>query len=453
MSGAELRPIHRSPTFLSNRLSLILSGIVGGFGEGFMLPLVVISAYVLHLTSNLLVIGSVTAIAFGLRAAGTLASTLLLRSARRRKPWVFLTHLIRAAIAGLLAWLAWREGVADNDRLQTFLTAYGVFSFISGFAAESSNTLARTASEPENRSRMFDLRSIPGAGAGVIAGIVVHQVFNEGGQTLARSFASLYVGAAAAFAASAFFVLLVSDQPGRPTRNAPMPGGTVAHSRSMSAFRRFLLARLFLAAATSADVFLIVFAVLDLGMQADFLGYCAIGYTAALGAGLLFWRLRRAAVLSRSVLQIGAVLHIVPPLLVVIIPYLQDSAYYQERVTGNAVTHWMIVAAFATLGLSSASIATGSFAFVTSISPAMSQWFANAATMILAPVTLLGIGAGWIAREWGFDTLFAASLVISLLALLACGLLPVTAVRQHQIGAGIAGPAPDRPGSSRLLIR
>lgn len=442
-----------SLTFLSNRSCLILSGVLAGFGEGFVLPLVVVSAYVLFLTSNLLVIGAVPAIAFGLRSVGTLAGSRFLQSARHRKPWVFSAHLIRAGAAALFAWIAWRVGASSDDRLATFLVTYGVFAFFSGFSSYAANAFVRMATDRENRARLFDLRTILSAAAGIFAGVVVHQLFNESGQSLGRSFALLFVAAAAAFAASAFFVLLVRESPGHMSRNPPSPGGTPFHTRSMRTFRRFVLVRALIAAAAATDAFLIVFAVLELGMQADFLGYCAIAFTAAFLAGLLLWRSLRTSVLARSVLQIGAVLRIAPPLIAIIIPYLQDSVYYQEHTSGNAFTHWMVVAAFATLGLSGASVATGGYSFVASISAAMTPWFANVTTAILAPFSLLGIGAGWVAREWGFDTLFMVGLVVSLIALLACGLLPVTAVRQSPAGAGVAGPAPSQLDATRLLIR
>ncbi|MBX3070189.1 MAG: hypothetical protein KF883_06845 [Thermomicrobiales bacterium] len=453
MAGAELRPIPKSLTILSNRTCLTLSGMLGGFGEGFMLPLVIVSAYVLHMTSNLLVIGAVPALAFGVRPIGTLIASWLLGTSKRRKPWVFSAHLIRAGAAGLIAWIAWQEGVDSSDRLRTFLITYGVFAFFSGFASFSANSLARMALAQENRNRIFDLRTILAAAAGVVAGATIHELFNDGGQSLSRSFSLLFIAAAVSFAASAFFVLLVREASGQLPRNAPSPGGTTAHGRSMQTFRRFVLVRMLVAAAATADVFLIVFAVLELGMQADFLGYCAIAFSAGLLGGLLLWRLLRESILARSVLQVGTVLRIAPPLIAVMIPYLQESAYYQEHTSTNAVPHWLIVAAFATLGCSAASIGIGGYAFVTSISTSMTPWFASVTTAILAPVSLLGIGAGWVARNWGFDILFAVALALSLVALLACGLLPVTAIRQPQTGAGVATPAPGHLNTSRFLIR
>lgn len=187
-------------------------------------------------------------------------------------------------------------------------------------------------------------------------------------------------------------------------------------------------------------------------MGLEFLGYCIIAFCAALGSGLMLWRLIEREILSRSVLQIAALLKILPPLIALTIPYLQDSEYYQEHTSGNQVAHWLIVAAFAALGLAGSSLAVGGFSFLTSVSTSMTPWFANAATAILAPVSLAGIAGGWVAERWGFDRLFAVTLAVAIVALLTSGLLPVTASRQPRTGAGVAGPArPFRP--HRLILR
>ena len=452
MAGAELRPSPRSISVLSARSCMTLSGILAGFGESFILPLVVVSAYVLYLTDNWLVIGSVPAVAFGLRAIGLLIGAWSIQNAQRRKPWAFAAHVLRTGALALVAWIAWRENVQPDDRLQTFLVTFGVFSFFSGVASSTTTSLARMATDPAGRVRIFALRSVLAAGIGVVGGVIIHELFASESQTTDRMFAFLFIAAAAAMAGSAFLVLLVKERSGQIPRVAVAPGGTPAHSRSLTMFRKFLIVRVLLAATGAADAFLIAFAIREFSLNLDNLGYCVIAFCGAIGAGLLLWSFLGQSVLARSVLQVGAVLKVVPCLIAVTIPYLEESAYYQEHASGGEISRWAIVAAFAAIGFADASIARGGFDFVTSVSTTMAPSFATTTTVVLAPVSLLAVGAGWIVEEWGFDRLFALGLVVAVVALLSTGFLPVTARRRTPTGAGVAGPAPTIR-TNRMLLR
>ncbi len=452
VAGAELRLTPKSGTIISNRGSLAMAGILSGFGDGFMLPLIVVSAYVSLLTDNLRTVGAVPALAFGLWSLGSLIAQWPLRTSTRRKPWAFAANLIRSGTVALMAWIAWREDTAAGDRLETLLIAFGVFAFFSGVTSSATTALVRTTTDQSDRRRLLSLRSIGAAIMGVVAGVITRQMFASSEASIDRSFAYLFIAAAAVMSAATFLILISRESVGTVPASPPSPGGTTAHARSMRTFRRYALFRAVLAATVAADAMLIAFAIDELQIGLEFLGYCTIAFCAAMAGGLILWRMLEQEVLSRSVLQIAALLKILPPLIALTVPYLQDSAYYQEHTSGNQVAHWMIVAAFAALGLAGASLAAGGFWFLTSVSTSMTPWFSTATTAVLAPVSLAGISGGWIAERWGFDRLFAAALAVALVALLASGLLPVTASRQPRTGAGVAGPARQfRP--QRLISR
>jgi hypothetical protein len=110
----------------------------------------------------------------------------------------------------------------------------------------------------------------------------------------------------------------------------------------------------------------------------------------------------------------------------------------------------MVVAAFAALGLAGSSIAAGSYAYLSAIAPVTSGSMVNLANGVLGIVSATAIGAGWIADRWGFDALFASALAASVVALLAGGLLPVTASGQARAGVARRSGA---SGAPRLLMR
>ncbi len=436
----------------SNRTCLALSGVLAGFGESFILPLIIVSAYVLYLTDNWYVIGSTPALAFGLRSLGALIGSWSLQNARRRKPWMFGAHLLRTGSIALIAWIAWREGVLAEDRLRTFLVTYGFFSFFSGVASSTTTSVVRMATDPGSRKRIFAFRAILAAASGIIAGLVIHELFSVEGQSIDRSFALLFIAASAAMATSAFLVLLVREQPSHTPRSIPSPGGTPAHSRSLKIFRKYVLVRVLLVGAGASDVFLVAFAFRELSFGFPDLGYCVIAFCGTMVAGLLIWSFIGESVLARSILQVGAVAKVVPPLIVVTVPLLEDSAYYQEHATAATIGKWAIVVAFGALGISGASIASGGYAFLTSVSSNMAPSLASTCTAVLAPFSLLAIAGGWIIDKWGFDTLFAVGLALSIVSLLATGSLPVTARRQPQRGAGVSGSSAP-PSRNRFRVR
>ncbi|MGE3797539.1 MAG: hypothetical protein AB7G88_06820 [Thermomicrobiales bacterium] len=437
---------------LSNRASLTVSGILSGFGEGFILPLIVIAAYVLHLNAGLLTVGAVPAIAFGLRSAGNLAGSRIIRDAQRRKPWAFAAHVLRTGSVALIAWIAWRENVLPEDRLQSFLMTVGVFSFFSGVASSTTSSLGRVATDPAGRVRLYATRAILAAGIGIISGAIIHETFTIENQSIDRSFALLFVVAAAAMAGSAFLVLLVRERPALIPRTATTPGGTPAFARSMSVFRRYIVVRALFAATAAADVFLIVFALRELSFDLEDLGLAAMAFCGSLALGNVFWTLAGPSVLSRSIIQTGAVFRVVPYLIAFSLPLFEESAYYQEHASAGTIARWAIVAAFAALGFAGASIASGGFTFLMSVSTTMAPSFTSMTTAVIAPFSLLAIGGGWAVKEWGFDTLFSAALALSIVTLLSTGFLPVTARKRPQSGAGIAGPAPSMR-ANRLLSR
>jgi hypothetical protein len=450
LAGAELRASSTAAFPLGSRGTLLAVGILSGFGEGFVLPLVVVTAYVATLTENLLALGLIPPLAFGVWNAGALITRWLMAPARARWPWAFGASLLRAAAMAGIAYVVWQSNLARTAQLETVLVLYGVFAFFSGCASASSNALVRTASDPGERSSVLTIRNTGAALAGLLAGSIVYQLFAEGGLSTERSFAFVFLTAAAVLAGAAFFTLMSRDIPGVMLPPPAAPGGTPAHARATRLFRRFLVFRVAFGVAAAADGFLIVYGLRELAMGFDQLGIAVISYAGMTAAGAAAWRILPSTIFARSSMQVAALLKVLPPLIAVSIPYVESSAYYQEHTDGQAVTHWMVVAAFAALGLAGSSIAAGSYAYLSAIAPVTSGSMVNLANGVLGIVSATAIGAGWIADRWGFDALFASALAASVVALLAGGLLPVTASGQARAGVARRSGA---SGAPRLLMR
>lgn len=404
-----------------------MSGLLGSFGEGFALYLVVVTAFVSLLTDRLTVIGALPAIGIGLWQFGFLLGNRSVSGRRRRLPWAFTSQAIRAAMMALIAYIAFQDNISAADRLRSFLLAYSAFSLASGFSSSATSLLTRASLDPADRQFSFSVRSIAGAVLVILSGATAARLLGDTAITTERGFAYLFVASAAAMSAAAFFVLGIREVGGALPRLKFPTVGTPAHDRSVKAFWRFATFRLILGLAAAADVFIVIFAIRQLDMNLSYLGYCIAAIGASAAMVLALWRMLDPRISPRSMLQVGAMCKVVPPLIIVSIPYVQSSATYIERGYGVSTLHWLIVAAFAFVGAATAAVVVGSYSLISSLSSAMANTFTELSNLIMGLVSVSGIAAGWIASQWGFDRLFGLALAMAVLALLASGLVPTTA--------------------------
>ncbi len=404
-----------------------MSGLLGAFGEGFAVYLVVVTAYVSLLDDRLTMIGALPALGVGLWQLGFLLGSRTVSRRSRRLPWAFASHVIRAAMMALIAYIAFQENVVAADRLRSFLLAYSAFSLASGFSSAASSLLTRAALDPADRQFTFSIRSIGGATLVILSGITAARLLGDTAITTERGFAHLFVASAAALSAAAFFVLGIREVGGTMPRAKSSTGGTPAHARSIRAFWRFVTFRAILGLAAAADVFIVIFALRQLEMDLAYLGYCIAAIGASAATVLVLWRMFDQRVFPKAMLQLGAVCKTIPPLIIISIPYVQASSTYSERGYDASTLHWLIVVAFGFVGAATAAVVVGSYALISSLSSAKANAFTELSNIIMGLVTVSGVAAGWIASQWGFDRLFGLALAVAVLALLASGLLPTTA--------------------------
>jgi hypothetical protein len=452
LAGAELRRSPKSESLLGNRLTVLLSGAAAGFGEGFVLTIVVVSAYIAAHTDSLVTIGFAPALGFGLWNAGGLIAGATVTGRSRRLPWSFAANLVRAGMMGLIAYIAYQDDVAASDRLQSFLICYAVFAFASGFASLAMNALIRASLDTTSRTRVLHLRAIVAALLAALAGVVIRELFLDASLSLDRAFGYAFTAAAAAMAASTFFAFTIREAPGVVSRPPASPGGTAAHTRAMRAIWRYVGIRVLLAAAGMADAFLIVYGIRELGMPSEFIGICVIAYAISTAGGLMVWSAFDRSRVPRTTLQIASFLKVIPPLIAVSIPYLESSSYYDEHTTGSALLHWMIVGSFVALGLATASMITGSTGYLASMPAGLRSQFTTLSNGSLALASTLGFAAGWTADRWGFDRLFAVTLAVAIVSLLSTGWLPSTVVSRDRRGPA-SSHAPRSLRMNRLSIR
>jgi MFS family permease len=447
VSGTEIRRFSDDQSLIGGRwIVALLQAISTSLATGLALPVVVLAAWVAFLTEDLYRIALVPVLAFGLWNLGALVAGRICHDRLRLLPWAFGASAIRAGAMAAIGYLAYHNNPGSDGRLRLFLVALGIFGFASGFVSVPLESLLQKSFESSSRAQLFLGRAFWGVIAALVSGIVVRSVFENDGPATQRAFAYLFIAAAGCLASAAFFTLLIKE----PVRRL----STARHDQQSSplsalgdrVMRRYLLFRIALAAVAMLDVFIVVYALRELAFDRTFLGIYVIAFCGALAICLPLSRSLSSRRGGRATLQSAVWLKLIAPLLMLTIPYLQDSADVAEHVSGDRFYLWMLAACFAALGASLAFQGTGNFQYLSEIAPAIQRtsYFATA-NVVLMFATLFPLVGAWILEGWDFQRLFGVSAAVALLAVLLSGILVDTRI--------VASRPTATPRLSRVSIR
>jgi hypothetical protein len=425
VSGTEIRRFSDDQSLIGGRwIVALLQAISTSLATGLALPVVVIVAYVALMTESLYRIALIPVLAFGLWNLGALIAGRICRDRVRLLPWAFAGSAARAAAMAAMAYLAYHANSAENTRIGTFLIALGAFGFSSGFSSVPLEALLQKSFESSSRAQLFLGRAFWGVIAALLSGIVVRSVFQSDGPTTQRAFAYLFMAAAGCLASGAFFTLLIKE----PVRrlSSARHGNTTTPFRALGdrAMRRYLIFRIALAGAAMLDVFIVVYATRELAFDWPFLGVYVISYCAAIAICLPVSRALTARRGGRATLQTAVWLKLIAPLLMLTIPYLQDSADIAKHISDDRFYLWMVAACFAALGASLAFLGTGNFQYLSEIAPEVERArYFSTANVVLMLATLFPLVGAWILEGWDFQRLFGVSAAVALLAVFLSGIL------------------------------
>lgn len=425
MSGTEIRRFSDDRSLIGGRwIVALLQAISISLATGLVLPIVVIVAYVALMTNDLYRVALIPVLAFGLWNLGALVAGRVCRDRLRLRPWAFAGSAVRAAGMAAMAYLAYHAEAGNSGQLRWFLAALGIFGFASGFSAVPVEALLQKSFESSSRAQLFQGRAFWGVIATLVSGIVVRSVFLGDGPTTQRAFAYLFMAAAGCCASSAFFTLLIKEPIRRLSTARHGNHATPLRALGDRVMRRYLLFRIALGAVAMLDVFIIVFALRELTFDLTFLGIYVIAFCVAIAGCLPLARSLSARRGGRAVLQTAVWLKLIAPLLMLTIPYLQDSADVAKHVSGDRFYLWMLAACFAALGASLAFQGTGNFQYLSEIAPSIERaGYFSIANIVLMFVTLFPLVGAWIVDSWDFQRLFAVTAAVALLAVLLSGIL------------------------------
>jgi hypothetical protein len=437
--GAEVRG------YASDRRGLTLNvflGVAGGalaaLAETLLLPIIVLAFFVGQLTTSYEAVGFVPAIGIGLWALGRIPASILVSGQRRKQPWAVAASLIKATATALLAFVSFRVAPGDlavsaGPLLRTFFICWVAYSLAGGFASIPTAALVAKAIPDEARAMFYRQRGLWTGVAGLVAGLVVAQLFRVGGPAFPRNYALLFLAATICQLAAIFFMLTLKE----PLRVAP--GLSVAPGAILRAipdaladpnFRRYIVFRALLSAAAVIDPFLVIFGLARLGIAPASIG----GYVVAFVLGRMLATPVWGAVERRSgdkpILQVSALLRLVPPVAALVLPYVASAGGLENAFAGGTRLSTAFGAIYFVLGAVAAGQGRANFAYIAEVtSPRLRGVYAGVTNAILALIALAPVVGGRIIARSEYETLFLIGAAVALLAVFASGALTNAFVR------------------------
>ncbi|HET7091865.1 MAG TPA: hypothetical protein VFI22_00255, partial [Thermomicrobiales bacterium] len=323
--------------------------------------------------------------------------------------------------------------VSAGPLMRTFFICWVAYSLAGGFASIPIAALVAKAIPDEARAVFYRQRGLWTSIAGLIAGLVVAQLFRVGGPAFPRNYALLFLAATICQLAAIFFMLTLKE----PVRVAPgvalAPGvvlRAIPEALADPNFRRFIVFRALLSAAAVIDPFLVIFGLARLGIASASIGGYVIAFVLGRMLAAPVWSAIERRSGDKPILQIAALLRLVPPVAALVLPYLASAAGLESAFAGGTRLSTAFGAIYFVLGAVVAGQGRANFAYIAEVaSPRRRGVYAGLTNAILAIVALAPIVGGRIIARSEYETLFLIGAAIALLAVFASGALTNAFVR------------------------
>ena len=459
MPGAEIRRFSDDRRGLAmNGVMSVAGGALSALAETLLLPIIVLAFFVGQLTTSWVPIGFVPAIGIGLWAVGRLPAALFLGGQRRQQPWVAGASIVKAVATGLLSLTCFRIGpaaVADTSGplLRSFFICWVAYSLAGGFASVPQSSLLAKSVPDARRATYYRQRGFWGGVAGLLAGLFVAQILRDGGPAFPRNFGLIFLAATICQLAAVFFQMTLQE----PSRVAVSPTpGPLEVLRGVPAaftdphFRRYLAYRVLVGAAAIIDPFLVIFALARLGIDQAAIGGYVVAYVVGRMLAVPLWAGIERTYGDKPILQLSALLRLVPPMLALVLPYLLDYQELEQRLAAGNQLPIVFGVAFLILGAVTSGQGRANFAYLSEIAnPRLHGVYAGIANAVLAVVAFAPVLGGMLIERSGYEVLFLVGAAIALLAVFASGALTDAFVRpvatpsiaRVRRGSGNARPA------------
>lgn len=381
-----------------------LDGAVFAFGLSFASRSTVIPVYVKHIGGDAVALSLIPvlwilgfnipqiAIANHARQVSPKKPLLLKTGLMQRLPWL----LLAVAAVTLLPAAGPGIGLVLFFVLFTLAAAGGSLNLPVWFDLIAKITPVRV------RGRLFALRTVIGAGLGIVGGWMVERILAA--MSAPQSFGLLFGITFGVMMISYTFLVLLREG-GEPAQTPRIRYGDYLRSlpsilRSQRNFRNFLVGEALLVAATMVEAFFAVDAIETFGLSEAYAGrFTVVVMSSMLVGTLLFgyaadrWGHRLNLILAAAWMLLGCAAALVA----------QSVEVYYLAFVGSAFT----------LGLRTIS----RLPIIAEICGEEDRpTYVALTNVVTAPFVLVGVAGGWLATRFGYDAVFAGAGVLALLA-------------------------------------
>ena len=182
--------------------------------------------------------------------------------------------------------------------------------------------------------------------------------------------------------------------------------------------------------AAIIDPFLVIFALARLGIDHAAIGGYVVAYVVGRMLAVPLWAGIERTYGDKPILQLSALLRLVPPMLALVLPYLLDYQELEQRLAAGNQLPIVFGVAFLILGAVTSGQGRANFAYLSEIAnPRLHGVYAGIANAVLAVVAFAPVLGGMLIERSGYEVLFLVGAAIALLAVFASGALTDAFVR------------------------
>ena len=420
----------------------ILGVAMQRLADALLQPIALLAAIVWLLDGSFGDVAIITVVASASLALGSIIMPYVLSLVEDVRLVILGASTVRAAAAALIGILGWRVTSIKQDDFVALLIVSLLFYQIG--SAVNVVTNPRSTIVAIDQPTTVRARQVAGAVAGMIGGLIAWRTLGNDALTFPQSAGWLLALAGIASIAAIWFQV-----------TAPVRRGAFEHKPSLvsreeveallqtGTMRRFLGFRLLFGFADLADPFLVIYGIVQMGLNLRYIGAIMLVLTLAQVGGGVLWTAFRRAEGSRRSLQIAAMLRLTGIAIAAGVPLIANSGAYDDRFDSPAPGSWAFVTAFILLGLGQSTYLRNEQAYAKRIASDESLYPAaimltNFSLIITSMAAFIGV---WIIHVSSLEGAILVAAMISFLALLSSGLLVGRRTpRRRALSPGLRGP-------------
>lgn len=423
-------PARRAPM---NWTYAFAASLLAALAEVLLHPAIILVFFASQLTDSLQTIGLVVTVGLLGWSIPQFITPWVANTSGRQMPWALGASLVRASAVIFLAYIGYRDNVADDERLRSFFICYIAYCVASGFAQAPVNELIARGVSGEGLGRLIAQRNLWSGLIAIAGGVVARQSLGADGPEFPRDVTLLFIGAAAAISGATFFVARIREP------QVVQRTGAAGHAPRLrdfgaalgdGALRRFVLVGMIGAAGTLAEPFYLIFARREYDLPTDMVGTFLLVFAVGAFAAAPVWAMIARIGGARTALQTAMALRVIAPLTLLFLPYAIDTDLYRDNVTNERVVFYILAVPFAVQGIALRGFLSGNFQYIQEIGVtdrrAAYQMLALTPMLVAAAAPLAGAA---IIERWEFDRLFMVAVFAGFIATLSGGLLANTSSR------------------------